>query len=140
MTYIENYLLFFSNLTNTNTKEEYREFFDENSYFEDPFHKVVGVDTIYKIFENMYQKLHNPRFEIIEHISNENTSYIKWNFYYQIAYDSEIFSFVGVSRVVFNHYGIVKEHIDFWDAGNNIYEKIPILGFIIRLIKRKLNS
>lgn len=120
--------------------KEYEVFFDENSCFEDPFQKVQGVAKIYHIFEDMYAKLYNPRFEVHECISQENTSYLKWTFLYQMGANSKVESFVGVSRVVFREDGKVKEHIDFWDAGVNVYEKIPIFGSLIRYIKRKMHA
>ena len=134
------YVEFFENLNKESQRGDYLKFFDENSYFEDPFQKVLGIEKIYNIFEDMYAKLYNPRFEIEECVSNENVSYIKWTFIYKNYEKSKENSFVGVSRVEFNNNGKVSEHIDFWDAGSNIYEKIPLLGSIIRFIKRQIHA
>ena len=136
----EKYVTFFDRLDKNTPIEEYKNYFDENSYFEDPFQKVVGVDKIYHIFEDMYAKLHNPRFMIEEFVSNNNLSYIKWTFIYQMDENSQEQSFVGVSRVRFGENAKVLSHVDFWDAGANIYEKIPILGSVIRYIKRKIHA
>lgn len=136
----ENYVTFFNNLTKQIPKEDYLKFYDDSSYFEDPFQKVRGMDKIYNIFEDMYTKLYNPKFIIQECVSNKNVSYIKWNFTFQMNESSSENSFIGLSRVVFSDDGKVLEHVDFWDAGANVYEKIPLLGTIIRLIKRKLHA
>ena len=134
------YIEFFQQLNEKTPLLEYKLFFDENSYFEDPFHKVVGVDKIYPILKGIYVKFYNPRFEINECISQDYITYIRWNFLYQMNKKSEVDTFVGVSRVLFSENGKVLKHVDFWDAGLNVYEKIPLLGSIIRYIKRKIHG
>lgn len=134
------YVEFFNNLNKEIALRDYMSFFDDNSYFEDPFQKVRGVEKIYNIFEDMYIKFHSARFEVEECVSNQNISYIKWKFIYQMDKKSTQNSFVGVSRVKFKDDGKVLEHIDFWDAGANVYEKIPFLASIIRFIKRKIHA
>ncbi|MFT5661610.1 MAG: hypothetical protein ACI9TV_002257 [Sulfurimonas sp.] len=140
MSRVQEYAEFYKKLNAKTPLEEYEKFFDTNSYFEDPFQKVIGIEKIYHIFEDMYAKLYNPKFEIDESISQDNTAYIKWTFLYQMDEKSQVESFVGVSRVVFSDDGKVLEHVDFWDAGVNVYEKIPLLGSIIRYIKRKIHA
>jgi len=135
----QKYADFFETINSKTPLEEYKEFFDENSYFEDPFQKVTGVVKIYNIFEDMYIKLFNPRFEIYEVVSNENISYIKWKFLYQVNEKSSVDSFIGISRIELSDDGKVMEHVDYWDTGSNIYEKIPLLGSIIRYIKSKIH-
>lgn len=49
-------------------------------------------------------------------------------------------SFIGVSRVEFTPENKVARHVDFWDAGVNVYEKIPLLGSILRYIKSKVHA
>jgi len=138
--YASQYAHFFQTLSQETKFEEYRRFFNENSYFEDPFQKVRGIEAIYHIFEDMYDSFDNPRFEVIEVVGENNICYIQWNFYYQLNKRAEVNSFVGVSRVCFDEDGVVTSHIDYWDAGVNVYEKIPLLGSVIRFIKRKIHA
>ncbi|MBE0492696.1 MAG: nuclear transport factor 2 family protein [Sulfurospirillum sp.] len=133
------YADFYESLHKDVAKSEYAHFFDENSSFEDPFQKVKGLDLIYAIFENMYTSLHKPHFKIDEIISADGVSYIRWEFCYALSNTSKQDSFVGISRVTFTHDGHVKEHIDYWDVAEHVYEKIPLLGSLLRLLKRKLH-
>jgi len=50
MNHAKNYITFFENLNKESLRGDYIKFFDENSYFEDPFQKVKGIDKIYNIF------------------------------------------------------------------------------------------
>lgn len=136
----QNYANFFENIDEHTTIDEFRNYFDEKAYFKDPFHEVVGIDSIYEIFQKMYHNLYNPKFEIDEVIVNKTTAYIKWDFIFCFKNEKEIQRFSGVSRIVFNKEKKVISHEDFWDAAENIYEKIPLLKYFIKLVKNKIRD
>lgn len=135
-----NYASFFENINSNTPIEEYEKVFDTNAKFKDPFHDVEGLDKIYKIFEDMYLKLDKPRFEVIEIVQKNNIAYLKWNFKFSFKNNTKNESFEGVSRVEFNDEGKVISHIDYWDSASNLYEKIPILSFLIKFIKRRIKN
>ncbi len=131
---IESYARFFETLTRDFTDDDFRSVFNTDAIFADPFQKVVGVEKIITVFRHMYATLENPRFEILEIIGDHHKGYIRWRFYYHTA------SFEGVSRVEFDEAGKVTSHIDYWDAASNIYEQIPVLGSLLRAIKKRLKA
>jgi hypothetical protein len=137
-TLAHNYAAFFEQLTPNHTHKDYSEFFDDRSSFSDPFQSVQGTDAIVKVFADMYETLYEPRFVVKEIIENRLVAYMQWSFEYKRTPRSASDSFVGVSRVEFSPSGRVKSHVDYWDAAHNIYEKIPLLGSIIKIIKRKI--
>lgn len=136
----QDYAAFFEQLTAEHSIEAYREFFTLTSTFEDPFNKIQGLDAIYALFQKMYIDLHDPRFIITEIIEQESVAYLRWEFYYSHDANKSERHFEGVSRVSFNDTGKVLSHQDFWDAAHNIYETLPVLGTLIRLVKRKITS
>ncbi|MFT7004658.1 MAG: hypothetical protein ACJAWW_002022 [Sulfurimonas sp.] len=139
-TIAKQYADFFEALSAQDSKEKYEIFFDKNSYFEDPFQKVQGLDAICKVFEHMYKTLHNPKFIVEETVSNDAVTYLRWNFTFKLSKNAQKQSFVGVSRVEFTPEGKVLRHVDYWDAAQNVYEKVPLLGSVLRLIKRRLHA
>lgn len=138
--FTEAYASFYEKLSPSFTEKEYALFFDESSQFEDPFQKVTGIKAIQNIFVDMYTKLHAPRFVIDEFVCSGEVAYIKWQFFYAMNSKEETRSFTGVSRVTFSTKGKVLTHTDYWDAAQHVYEKIPILGSLMRVIKRKLHA
>lgn len=136
----QEYAKFFEHINAGITKEEYADFFDAESTFEDPFQRVQGLDAIYKVFVHMYKTLHEPHFFVEEIVSEGSLAYLRWLFVYKRSKNEAQESFVGVSRVVFNENGKVLSHIDYWDAAHNVYEKIPLLGAVLRFIKRRLHA
>ena len=134
------YASFFENISIDTPISEYEKVLDKKAKFKDPFHEVQGLENIYNIFQDMYKKLSKPKFRVIEVVEQKSIAYIKWNFIFQFKNSSKIEFFEGVSRVEFNHQGKVISHIDYWDSAQNLYEKIPILSYFIRLIKKRVKS
>lgn len=138
--YSKQYAHFFESLTKESPLESYELFFNEKSTFEDPFQKVEGLDSIYKVFQHMYATLYEPMFRVTEVVENNAVAYIKWDFHFKLSQNDEAQSFEGLSRAEFSEDGKIISHIDYWDAAYNVYEKIPLLGSVLRLIKRKIRA
>ncbi len=134
------YAKFYETLSPSAKREDYGVFFDKNSEFSDPFQSVKGLGAIYNIFLNMYTSLHNPRFIVDEVVCSDDVAYIRWRFYYSMSESAKADSFTGVSRVTFTPSAKIKSHIDYWDAAEHVYEKIPLLGAVLRYIKRKIHA
>lgn len=132
------YASFFEKLNCKTSIDKYTQIFDENVKFKDPFHEVQGVDKIFKIFEDMYLKLDNPKFKVKEIIEQKDIAYIRWDFEFSFKNSNKVDSFEGVSRITFNKDNKVVSHVDYWDSSSNLYEKIPILSFFIKFIKSKI--
>jgi len=140
MTPIEHYAQFFSTLKSDFRDEVFNDTFSPVALFEDPFQRVRGTEAIITVFRHMYETLYNPRFIIKESLGNEQSGYIRWKFVYARSSTHTDESFEGVSHVVFDENSFVVSHIDYWDAASNVYEKIPFLGFVLRLMKNKIKA
>lgn len=139
--YAQAYAQFFQTLNSEMKQSHYEQFFTSESYFEDPFHKVQGIENIYPIFTKMYELLYQPSFHVLEVVCAQDAiTYIQWEFVYQRDANAPKESFIGVSRVLFFENGTVLSHIDYWDAATHIYEKVPLLGSILRFIKKRINA
>jgi len=131
---IEDYCDFFASLTPDFDDEIFYGIFAPDAVFEDPFQRVCSVEKIITVFRHMYATLNHPKFIIKESMYHEKSGYIRWEF----LYDTNRFE--GVSHVVFNDEGLVVSHRDFWDAAANVYETIPLLGSLLRLVKHKIKA
>jgi len=129
---------FFETMHSGTSIETFRSIYDDNVSFKDPFNTVAGMSSVYEIFVHMYQNLDNPRFVITEYMEKENIIYVKWDFLFAFKDEKDESSFEGVSRLVVNAQGKIISHTDFWDAAENMYEKMPLVGSLLRFIKRKI--
>jgi steroid Delta-isomerase len=122
-----------------------QELYAPDAYFKDPFNEVSGIDNIVKIFAHMFVQIAQPRFEVLSAIQgqgeNANEAFLIWLFYWKKdAQGKEAPPIRGSSHVKFNVEGQVSYHRDYWDAAEELYETIPLLGSVLRFIKKKLKA
>ena len=131
---LNSYIIFFEQMKREDLVR-LPEFFADQARFKDPFNDVTGIEQINKVFHHMFEVLDTPKFIIYEAVLESDVAYIKWNF----TGDSNAkqLKLVGLSRVVFNDRGLVSEHVDYWDASEQFYMKLPVIGSILRFIRNK---
>lgn len=108
----------------------------EDLRFRDPFNELRGRDAYRRVLAHMFTSIVEPRFTILDRASSGSTGYLKWRF--AGALRGRNFEIVGMSEITFDARGLVTEHIDHWDAASQFYERIPVLGTLMRLIKKSI--
>ena len=108
----------------------------EDAVFKDPFQEVHGRDAIAKIFAKMFSQLDGPSFKIISAVGQDFEASLLWEFHFRFKrWNTNPQNLRGVSWLKFNELGLINSHIDYWDPAEGIYEKLPLLGSIMRLLK-----
>ncbi|PTT81914.1 isomerase [Pelomonas sp. HMWF004] len=102
--------------------------------FKDPFNEVRGQPAVRRIFEHMFETVKSPRFVVRDALVDGDQCFLGWDFH---AGD---FIIRGASHLRFDSTGLVTEHRDYWDAAEELYEKLPVLGALMRLLKRRLKA
>lgn len=110
--------------------------------FKDPFNDVTGLPAMQKIFSHMFVSLESPRFVVQERIAQENQCFLTWEFRFRFRNFKQTEEQVirGSSHLVFADDGRVSLHRDYWDAAEELYEKLPWIGGLMRWLKRRANS
>lgn len=116
--------------------------YSESAYFKDPFNEVRGLPQIQQIFDHMYVALHQPHFVITETVTQGHLSFIVWEFRFRFKrFDRETPQVVrGCSHLRLQPDGRIVYHRDYWDAAEELYEKLPIVSHLMRWLKRRANS
>jgi steroid Delta-isomerase len=114
-------------------------YYAEETYFRDPFNEVRGIAPLQLIFSDMFARLHDPRFTVVETILNENGAVLIWDFDFRIkALKPDLPRKIhGLSHIRFAADGRVSYHRDYWDAAGELYEQLPIVGSLMRWLKRR---
>ena len=132
---------FFESIT-PESVSRFPEFYAENAWFKDPFNEVRGVGAIQRIFAHMFGQVDEPRFVVSEQVTDANGAVLIWNFHYRsrgAAKTGEEQVMRGVSHLKFDADGKVAYHRDYWDTGEELYMKIPLLGALMRFLRRRLS-
>ena len=109
-----------------------------NARFKDPFNEVTGTAAIRRIFEHMFATTEAPRFVVTEHIEQGEQAMLGWEFRFVLR--GRALTVRGVTHLRFDADGRVTLHRDYWDAAEELYEKLPLLGGVMRLIRRRLSA
>ena len=113
-------------------------FYAENAYFKDPFNEVRRLDDIKEIFSRMFRKVADPRFLVKEHVGDMHGMFLIWDMSFRMkSWRPRESQFIhGVSHLRFGVEGKVVYHRDYWDTGEELYAKLPLLGAGVRLMRR----
>ncbi|MEO8385020.1 MAG: nuclear transport factor 2 family protein [Betaproteobacteria bacterium] len=111
----------------------------DDAYFRDPFNEVTGIEKIRHIFADMFVRLDEPKFNIIETIEQPHGALLIWDFTFRIKtlkpqLDRRIH---GTSHIRFAADGRVQYHRDYWDAAGELYEQLPVVGSLMRYLKKR---
>jgi steroid Delta-isomerase len=110
--------------------------------FKDPFNEVRGIEPIQRIFAHMFVALHEPRFVVTEVVQQGDKCFLTWDFIFRFKrFDTQTTQTVrGASHLVFDAEGLVTLHRDYWDAAEELYEKLPVVGGLMRWLKKRANT
>ena len=117
-------------------------FYDGQARFKDPFKDVTGVPAIRHIFDHMFVALHDPRFVVTGQVAQGNQCFLTWEFRFRFKNfkTSTEQTILGSSHLVFSPQGLITLHRDYWDAAEELYEKLPLVGSLMRWLKQRANS
>lgn len=104
--------------------------------FKDPFNEVQGIAAIAQIFSHMFETVAAPRFVVTTTIVEGDQAMLAWDFFLKLRGREIVIR--GVTHLRFDDSGLVVLHRDYWDAAEEIYERIPVLGALMRLLRRRL--
>ena len=110
--------------------------------FKDPFNDVRGTAEIERIFQHMFVSLEAPRFVVVAQIVDGSQAFLTWEFRFKFKrFDTQTEQVVlGTTHLVLDEQGQISLHRDYWDAAEELYEKLPLVGSLMRWLKGRANS
>jgi len=109
-----------------------------DAYFKDPFNEVTGSDAIRRVFAHMFLQVEVPRFIVKDIVAAGDQALMTWDFHFQMRRFNRTAQVIrGASHLRFAPDGRVAFHRDYWDAAEELYEKLPFLGGLMRWLRRR---
>ncbi len=110
--------------------------------FKDPFNDVRGLPAITTIFEHMFEALEQPRFVVTQRVEQGTQCFLTWEFHFCFKRfrPGQAQCILGSSHLVLDATGRITLHRDYWDAAEELYEKLPLLGGLMRWLKRRART
>jgi len=102
--------------------------------YEDPINKGKSLAHLKLILEDLLKVFKGIQFESIHSTHDDEFAFVSWKMSYKFR--NRDYQIDGVSRLRFNGSGQITEHKDYWDASFPLYGTFPIIGLIMKLIKK----
>ncbi len=109
--------------------------------FQDPLHKLSGFDSLADYFTELYQNVSSCRFVVNQVMHKDDNAAIYWTMTYRHK------QLNGGKSIVVQGHSLLKGqgnkviyHRDYLDVGQMLYEHIPVLGGIIRWLKKRVSA
>lgn len=106
--------------------------------FKDPFNEVRGVEPIRRIFEHMYTQVETPRFVVTSAFGDERQGFLAWDFRFlapRLGAGEQVIR--GATHLCFTSDGRIASHRDYWDAAEELYAKLPLIGRLMRWLQKR---
>jgi steroid delta-isomerase len=114
------------------------DYYAPDARFKDPFNDVQGVPAIRAIFAHMFESLEQPRFVVTQHVAQGQQAFLQWEFHFRMKrWRAQVPQCIhGGTLVHFDAQGRVMLHRDYWDTAEELYEKLPVLGRLMRWLRQ----
>ena len=135
-------LIAFYNSFAPDSVARFPEFYSADAYFKDPFNEVRGVAAIQGIFTHMFRQVDAPRFVITERLVDAHGSMLSWEFRFQPRGwgRGQTQCIRGVSHLKYAADGKIDYHRDYWDAAEELYMTLPLIGWLMRRLRKALSA
>lgn len=115
--------------------------YTEDVWFKDPFNEVRGIEPVQRIFTHMFEQVDQPRFVITQSVLQDEHAFLTWDFLFRMRrFATEEQCIRGATHLRFDTAGRVNYHRDYWDAAEELYEKLPLVGGLMRWLKTRARN
>jgi len=134
---LDRYVAFFEGMTEGDIVRV-PEIYAPDARFKDPFSDFRGHDHLQRMFTAMLRDVRGYGLVVDAKVRDGQTGWMKWTMHGHVrALGREEWTVTGTSIVRFNDAGQVTEHVDYWDAASQMYERLPVIGWILRRIRAR---
>ena len=86
----------------------------------------------------MFEKLERPRFVFIDKICDDDQMFLTWDFIFGVK--GKEYKIHGSSHLKLNEKLLIIYHRDYWDVGEELLLKIPMVKNVYGAFRKKLSS
>jgi hypothetical protein len=106
--------------------------------FRDPVHTLHGCLALRHYLRKMASNLKSYHISYLDEVSSNNSACLSWEmaFSHPMLNGGRLVTLRGMSQLKFTDK--VFYHEDCYDLGALVYEQVPMLGWVIRLLKKNM--
>ncbi len=110
-------------------------------HYRDPFNDTHGIEPTKQVMIRIFREVDDPRYVVTHAALDGDTCFYRWKFTCRPRVSGRGHPWIidGITEVRFNDQGKVIEHVDYWDAGHYVYERLPLFGYLIRFLRKRMS-
>lgn len=138
---IEQFKVFNSDFSKSNIVQRTKEVYAADVYFRDPFKEIHGEPDFEAYLLRGAGSVRDFSMDWLDVSESHGDYYFRWTMSVTLKRDSADVPptrVSGISHVRFGADGKVVFHQDYFDGAALIYEKVPVMGSVIRWIKKRI--
>jgi hypothetical protein len=114
------------------------EIYARDIVFEDPLHRVDGLASLKAYFSRMYEGVESIGFAFGDTFEAPGQAMFTWTMRmsHRRLKRGEVLQLPGASHIRFG--ARVHYHRDYFDAGALLYERLPVLGGLVRAVRARV--
>lgn len=114
-------------------------YYAPDASFKDPFNEVSGAARIERIYRHMFEQVDEPRFAVTgRYLRDDGAVMLTSELACVQKGGSKRYLIRCATLLEFDVLGRIVLHRDYWDPAEELYEHVPLLGCLMRFIRRRL--
>jgi SnoaL-like domain len=120
------------------TSEQLERLYSRDVAFKDPIHQTQGLDALKTYFASFCNPETDCQFNFYNQVVTAEQAFVQWTMSYSHARlnRGKTLTLNGGTLIKFTHQ--IYTHEDFYDMGAMIYQHIPLLGWAVKKINKRI--
>ncbi len=137
---IERFVGFFAEITEERVRAQARDVYAPDAHFDDTLKILKGAQAIEEDFVKSARKTQQLRVAMDDIATHGENYYFRWTMTMAVKglKGGKPLLSQGISHIRFDRQGRVVYHRDYWDAAGNLFEHFPLVGALLRSIRKRL--
>ena len=124
----------FLETTDSSNLDGLEKFVSNDVVFRDPLHDVIGLESMANIFKQLFHKIDDVDYRIIDYAINNQDVFFNWELKGRLF--KKPWRVDGVTNLKFNKRLKVSHQIEYWDVASGLYDYIPVIGTLTKFGKK----
>lgn len=134
--HLSNLLEWYSTV-NAKSIKHLHSYYTKDAFFKDPLIEIYTTDEIEKYYLRVLNRITDIHFVFENILEQGNQAFVTWVM--KARFMGREFSVEGSSHLKFSSNGLCEYHRDYFDLSGEVYEQVPVVGYVFRGIKRVFN-
>lgn len=120
--------------------ERLRRLYAEELFFNDTLHSIHERTALVDYLQRTSERLDDMTLTILDSSRQGDDLYLRWIMKtdFRLAFRDIEAETAGMTHLRFNEQGKVVLHQDFWDSRQGVFEHIPVVGGLLRWIRKDI--